>query len=64
MESHCYGNCNIARGIWASPGSFSFDLHCKINEQRDAKQEEREKNYQTVIENLTEKIPNSKSGSE
>ena len=28
----------------------------KSNEQRDAKQEEREKNYQTVIENLTEKF--------
>ena len=28
----------------------------KSNEQRDTKQEEREKNYQTVIESLTEKF--------
>ena len=46
----------ISQGIWAVLAVFLFIYIVKSNEQRDAKQEEREKNYQTVIENLTEKF--------
>lgn len=46
----------ISQGIWAVLAVFLLIYIVKPNEQRDAKQEEREKNYQTVIENLTEKF--------
>ena len=46
----------ISQGIWAGLAVFLLIYIVKSNEQRDAKQEEREKNYQTVIENLTEKF--------
>ena len=46
----------ISQGIWAVLAVFLLIYIVKSNEQRDAKQEEREKNYQTVIENLTEKF--------
>lgn len=46
----------ISQGIWAVLAVFLLIYIVKSNEQRDAKQEEREKNYQTVIENLAEKF--------
>ena len=46
----------ISQGIWAVLAVFLLIYIVKSNEQRDAKQEEREKNYQTVIESLTEKF--------
>ena len=46
----------ISQGIWAVLAVLLLIYIVKSNEQRDAKQEEREKNYQTVIENLTEKF--------
>lgn len=52
---HGYGNCNIA-GNLGRPGSFSFDLHCKIQWTKGCKAGRKGKNYQTVIENLTEKF--------
>ena len=39
----------LSQGIWAVVAVL------KSNEQRDKKQEERENNYQSVIEKLTEK---------
>ena len=49
---------NVAgsQGIWAVLAVFLLIYIVKSNEQRDTKQEEREKNYQTVIESLTEKF--------
>ena len=46
----------ISQGIWAVLAVFLLIYIVKSKEQRDAKQEEREKNYQTEIENLTEKF--------
>ena len=46
----------ISQGIWAVLAVFLLIYIVKSNEQRDAKQEEREKNYQTVIESMTEKF--------
>ena len=43
----------LSQGILAV---FLLIYIVKSNEQRDTKQEEREKNYQTVIESLTEKF--------
>ena len=43
----------ISQGIWAVLAVFLLIYIVKSNEQRDAKQEEREKNYQTVIEKLS-----------
>ena len=47
-------NVAVSQGIWAVLAVFLLIYIVKSNEQRDTKQEEREKNYQTVIESLTE----------
>ena len=49
-------NVAVSQGIWAVLAVFLLIYIVKSNEQRDTKQEEREKNYQTVIERLTEKF--------
>lgn len=49
-------NVAVSQGIWAVLAVFLLIYMVKSNEQRDTKQEEREKNYQTVIESLTEKF--------
>lgn len=49
-------NVEVSQGIWAVLAVFLLIYIVKSNEQRDTKQEEREKNYQTVIESLTEKF--------
>lgn len=49
-------NVAVSQGIWAVLTVFLLIYIVKSNEQRDTKQEEREKNYQTVIESLTEKF--------
>lgn len=49
-------NVAVSQGIWAVLAVFLLIYNVKSNEQRDTKQEEREKNYQTVIESLTEKF--------
>ena len=46
-------NVAVSQGIWAVLAVFLLIYIVKSNEQR---QEEREKNYQTVIESLTEKF--------
>lgn len=46
----------ISQGIWAVLAVFLIIYIVKSNEKRDEKQEEREKNYQIVIKNLTEKF--------
>ena len=45
----------LSQGIWAVVAVFLLIYVVKSNEQRDKKQEERENNYQSVIEKLTEK---------
>lgn len=49
-------NVAVSQGIWAVLAVFLLIYIVKSNEQRDTKQEGREKNYQTVIESLTEKF--------
>ena len=49
-------NVAVSQGIWAVLAVFLLIYIVKSNEQRDTKQEEREKNYQTVIGSLTEKF--------
>ena len=49
-------NVAVSQGIWAVLAVFLLIYIVKSNEQRDTKQEEREKNYQTGIESLTEKF--------
>lgn len=49
-------NVAVSQGIWTVLAVFLLIYIVKSNEQRDTKQEEREKNYQTVIESLTEKF--------
>ena len=49
-------NVAVSQGIWAVLAVFLLIYIVKSNEQRDTKQEEREKKYQTVIESLTEKF--------
>ena len=49
-------NVAVSQGIWAVLAVFLLIYIVKSNEQRDTKQEELEKNYQTVIESLTEKF--------
>ena len=49
-------NVAVSQGIWAVLAVFLLIYIVKSNEQRDTKQEEREKNDQTVIESLTEKF--------
>ena len=45
----------LSQGIWAVVAVFLLIYVVKSNEQRGKKQEERENNYQSVIEKLTEK---------
>ena len=49
-------NVAVSQVIRAVLAVFLLIYIVKSNEQRDTKQEEREKNYQTVIESLTEKF--------
>ena len=49
-------NVAVSQGIWAVLAVFLLIYIVKSNEQRDTKQEERDKNYQTVIESLTAKF--------
>ena len=42
----------LSQGIWAVVAVFLLIYVVKSNEQRDKKQEERENNYQSVIEKL------------
>ncbi|MCI8318814.1 MAG: hypothetical protein HFG96_09935 [Lachnospiraceae bacterium] len=46
----------LSQGIWAVMAIFLLMYVVKGNEKRDLKQEEREKNYQEIIEKLTEKF--------
>lgn len=44
----------LSQGIWAGVAIFLLIYIVRANEKRDQKQEQREKNYQEVIEKLTE----------
>ena len=46
----------LSQGIWAVVAVFLLIYVVKSNEQRDKKQEERENNYQSVIESLQKNI--------
>lgn len=46
----------LSQGIWAVLAIFLLLYVVKENEKRDLRQEEREKNYQAVIQQLTEKF--------
>lgn len=46
----------LSQGIWAVMAVFLLIYVVKSNERRDLKQEEREKNYQEIIQKLTEKF--------
>lgn len=43
----------LSQGIWAVVAIFLLIYVVKANEKRDLKQEQREENYQAVIEKLT-----------
>jgi len=45
-----------SQGIWAALSVALIFYILKAQEKRDLKQEEREKNYQNIIEELTEKF--------
>ncbi|MCY6485391.1 BhlA/UviB family holin-like peptide [Clostridium aestuarii] len=45
-----------SQGIWAALSVALIFYILKAQEKRDVKQEEREKNYQTIIGKLTEKL--------
>lgn len=45
-----------SQGIWAALSVALIFYILKAQEKRDIKQEEREKNYQGIIEKLTEKF--------
>lgn len=45
-----------SQGIWAVLSIALIFYILKTQEKRDSKQEEREKNYQTIISKLTEKF--------
>ncbi|MEL7596665.1 MAG: BhlA/UviB family holin-like peptide [Clostridiaceae bacterium] len=45
-----------SQGIWAALSVALIFYILKAQEKRDLKQEEREKNYQGIIEKLTEKF--------
>ncbi|MEA4826379.1 MAG: BhlA/UviB family holin-like peptide [Clostridium sp.] len=45
-----------SQGIWAALSVALIFYILKAQEKRDLKQEEREKNYQSIIEKLTEKF--------
>jgi uncharacterized protein YlxW (UPF0749 family) len=46
----------LSQGIWAVLSIFLLFYILKAQEKRDAKQDEREKNYQTVISHLTDNL--------
>lgn len=45
-----------SQGIWATLEVALIFYILKVQKKRDAKQEEREKNYQSILEKLTEKF--------
>lgn len=46
----------LEHGIWAALSIILIFYILKAQEERDLKQDEREKNYQTIISSLTEKF--------
>lgn len=46
----------LSQGIWAVLAVFLLLYVVKENEKRDLRQEERERNYQAIIGQLTEKL--------
>jgi len=46
----------MSQGIWAVLSIFLIFYILKAQEKRDQRQEEREKNYQDIIEQMTEKL--------
>lgn len=46
----------LSQGIWAVLSIFLLFYILRAQEKRDLKQEEREKNYQEIIANLTDKF--------
>ena len=46
----------LSQGIWAVLSIILLFYILKAQEKRDAKQDEREKNYQVVISHLTDKL--------
>lgn len=46
----------MSQGIWAVLSIFLIIYILKIQEKRDIKQEEREKNYVTLLNELTNKV--------
>jgi len=46
----------IGQGVWAILSVFLIFYILKAQEKRDQRQEEREKNYQDIIEQMTEKL--------
>ena len=46
----------LSQGIWAVLAGFLLLYVVKENEKRDLRQEERERNYQAIISQLTEKL--------
>ena len=46
----------LSQGIWAALAVFLLLYVVKENEKRDLRQEERERNYQAIISQLTEKL--------
>ena len=46
----------LSQGIWAVVAIFLLLYVVKENEKRDLRQEEREKNYQLIIKQLTEQF--------
>jgi len=46
----------MSQGIWAVLSIFLIFYILKAQEKRDEKQEEREKNYQIIISNLSDKL--------
>ncbi|WP_051823925.1 BhlA/UviB family holin-like peptide [Clostridium sulfidigenes] len=46
----------IGQGVWAILSIFLIFYILKAQEKRDQRQEEREKNYQDIIEQMTEKL--------
>ena len=46
----------LSQGIWAVLAVFLLLYVVKENEKRDLRQEERERNYQAIISQLTEKL--------
>lgn len=47
---------SVTQGIWALLSCVLIVYIIKAQETRDLKQEEREKNYQDIIKQLTEKL--------